>query len=424
MSVLPNEINYTKLPNPVPSGTNTISVVSLPSNGSTFPASSIIQIDLVSRGYLVPNSLYIRYKSTITSATTASNMKGTPVYTPFLKSEVICGSQVIDSISNYHQLSNYLINTRLNLAQKLGRQYALGYLDSSSAPDIAKMNGRLVPLAGETYTVSAPLFNILTNCETLIPLELIPSLRIQLTLDTLSNMFSVIGGATAFNITNFELCYDIVNFSGEVNSMVRQMVDSNGNITLKSQSYASAGQNLASGSSGTAELIYNFRFSSLKSVAINIGRSTANTFLDSVDCTQNNGSFQFVVGGQSYPQREISTVLNKAGVLSELASFWGSQSEIDAQNFSISTAEFVKVSSATAGDTTYQVPGKFWVGTNLESLSSSGVLLSGISTNASPISVRINLGTATAEAHVIQLICLYDALLQINVDTQQLVVKQ
>jgi len=416
-SVLPNEINYTKLQAPVPSGTNNISVVSLPSNGSSFPSSSIIQIDLVSRGYLVPNSMYIRYKATTTG--TSALMKGTPVYTPFLKSEVICGSQVIEVIQNYHQIANFIVNTKQNIGQKLGRQFNYGYLDATSAPSITTMNGRTLANS-DAYFVSAPLFNILTNCETFIPLELIPSLRIQLTLDTFSNMVAS-GTATTFTISNFELCYDIVNFSGEVNSMVKSMSDSNGNITIKSQGYASAGQTLASGTTGTVELVYNFRFSSLKSVVANIGTATSNTFMNSVDATSANGSYAFIVGGQQYPQREISTVLNKSGVLSELVSFWGSQNEIDSQNFSIATQEFVINSGGT---TTYQVPGKFWVGTNLESLSSSGVLLSGISTNNSPISFRINTGTATQEAHTIQLICLYDALLQINVDTQQLVVKQ
>jgi hypothetical protein len=68
--------------------------------------------------------------------------------------------------------------------------------------------------------------------------------------------------------------------------------------------------------------------------------------------------------------------------------------------------------------------GKFYLGTNVEKLSTNGALLTGISSQGSPISFRVSIGTATTNAQVIQLIALYDALLQIDIPSRTLVVMQ
>ena len=90
MSVLPREINY-KSAMSLPDGTVSNSIVASPINGQTFGPSSIVQFDLVSRGYLVPESLYIRYKLTTTLPATAganNAIKGTPVYSVFSRLEL------------------------------------------------------------------------------------------------------------------------------------------------------------------------------------------------------------------------------------------------------------------------------------------------------------------------------------------------
>jgi hypothetical protein len=227
---------------------------------------------------------------------------------------------------------------------------------------------------------------------------------------------------TAISLTNLELVYDIVDFSGEVKNFVRSMADNNGDITIKSQSFGSFGSNqIPSGTTGSLELVYNLRYSSIKSLVANFSRATVNTFLDSVDITSNNGDYQFIIGGVMYPPRPLSTTLNKAGILSELAGFWGVQQNIDTLNMSINPIEFSYISN---GGTTALIPGKFWVGCNTEALSTNNVLMSGISSQNSPVSLKINIGTATAENHQVTLIVLYDAILKINTLTNQVIVKQ
>ena len=62
--VLPRELAYSPSLPALPECTS-IEIVSSPVNGNTFGAGQLIQFDLVSKGYLDPSSLYIRYNYTM-----------------------------------------------------------------------------------------------------------------------------------------------------------------------------------------------------------------------------------------------------------------------------------------------------------------------------------------------------------------------
>lgn len=439
MSVLPKEINY-KSAMSLPDGTSSNSIVASPINGSSFQASQIVQFDLVQRGYLVPESMYIRYKLTTTGGTagTANNyIRGTPVYSFFARSEVIVGSQVVESIQNYNQLCNMLVNCKLNYAQKVGLANSFGYTSSTAATTYAfdfstnaANGGNLSTSTGaapQSIFLAAPLGNLLSNADNLVPLKFMPSCRIQLTTETLANAIQSPAGANAiasYAITNFELCYDIIEFSPMVDQAITTM--GAGAITIKSQSYLSSGVTLTAASSGTLEFLFNQRLASIKSLFAHLSGTVAtvalNTLFDSQDVTGTaGGDYQFFVSGIPYPPRPISTVLNKAGASMELSSAFGPAHDLLTSNFSITPAEF-NASNNVA--TTQNQMGKFYIGTNVEKLSTNNALLTGISSQGSPISVRVSIGTQTTNAQVIQLICLYDALLQIDIPSRTLVVMQ
>jgi hypothetical protein len=84
----------------------------------------------------------------------------------------------------------------------------------------------------------------------------------------------------------------------------------------------------------------------------------------------------------------------------------------------------VNWSYATNGTTTIQAPAMFYVGTNTERLSSNAIMLSGVSSQNSPISVRLDLGTATAAALTLQLVALYDAVFEIDISNKQVAILQ
>lgn len=438
-TVLPKEIDYTPAAS-LPEGTQCNSIVSSPINGQTFGPSSIIQFDLVQRGYLVPESMYIRFRNTTTfpAAAGANNgIRGTPVYSFFSRLETIVGSQVVESIgSNYNALCNFLVNSRMNYSQKLGVANSFGYalsvgnaqtygfdLSTNSINGCSFATHTNAATSGINMFMGAPLPCILSNADRLVPLKFMPSCRIQLTLDTLANIYRLDGTnpITAFLLSNVELCYDIIEF----NPMVDQAISSRGGgaITIKSQSYLSSGVTLPASSAGSLEFLYNQRLASIKSVFTSLsGTTSANTFFDSIDVTNGNGDYQWFVAGLPYPPRPISTVLNKAGASMELSAAFGPVHDLLTTNFSINPTEFGFTNASLP--TTLQQMGKFYLGTNVEKLSTNGALLTGISSQGSPISFRVSIGTPAAVTAVIQLICLYDALLQIDMASRTLVVMQ
>ena len=441
MSVLPKEINYTSVKS-LPDGTSSNSIVTAPINGSSFGASSIIQFDLVQRGYMVPESMYIRYKLECIGgvAIGANWIRATPVYTMFARSEVICGSQVIESIQNYNQLCNMLVNCKMNYAQKVGLSNSFGYTssvtdqylfnfsnESPNGSSLSTLTNANVAAAG-TLFLAAPLGNILSNSDHLVPLKFMPSCRIQLTTEALSNAFQLAAIAAnavqSYTITNCELCYDIIEFSPTVDQAITSM--GNGSITLKSQSYLSSGVTVAGTSSGTLEFLFNQRLASIKSVFAHLSGTVANAtngFFDSIDITTNNGDYQFFISGMPYPPRPLSTFLNKAAISMELSSAFGPAHDLLTSNFSINPTEFGAINNGLVATSQNQMA-KFYVGTNVEKLSTNGTLLTGISSQGSPISCRISLGTATVGSQVLQLICLYDALIQIDIASRTIVVMQ
>jgi hypothetical protein len=446
MSVLPKEINYRSAAS-LPEGTSCNSIVASPINGSAFGPSSIIQFDLVQRGYLVPESMYIRYKLTVTGGTAGARtnfIRGTPVYSFFERSEVIVGSQVVESVQNYHQLCNMLVNCKMNYGQKVGLANSFGYnVDSAAVGDqfnfglastttVSNLaNGyNLLAATGAaplSLFLAAPLGNILSNADHLVPLKFMPSCRVQLTTAALATAIQSPAGANTianYSISNIELCMDVIEFSPMVDQAISSM--GNGAITIRSQSYLSSGVTLPAGSQGSLEFLFNQRLASIKSLYTHLSGTVAtvslNTLFDSVDCTgANGGDYQWFIAGTPYPPRPISTVLNKAGASMELSAAFGPAHDLLTSNFAIHPLEF---NAGNTTVTTQNLCGKFILGTNVEKLSTNGVLLTGISSQGSPISFRVSIGTATTNAQVIQLICLYDALLQIDIPSRTLTVMQ
>lgn len=430
-TVLPNSINYTESLPTLPDSTQQIPVVASPINGSVFSPGSQIQFDMLNRGMLDPSSIYLRYTTTVTNTGAVQvSQTGCPVYNPFSRVDVQIGSQTVDTIQSYNVLMNMLTNITLDVAQKYGSQAAFGYYNNSSvAPSLEQLDGRDLGIAATTqsYSLGGPLMCILSNAEKLIPLFCMPQIRIILNMDSISNCFSVASGGavTAFTLSNVELCYKIIDFGGNVEEMVRNMGDK---IYIKSQSFSCSSQTLGSGSSGYNELIFNQRYSSIKSIyAINGGTSTSslNKAFDSYDITSNNGDYSFAVGGVIYPSRPISTLVNKAGALMELKSACGSIYDKN-NSFSINSLEYSFISNATGTIgptiTSAQAMAKFYIGTSTEKLHSDS-LLTGISTNNSPISYRLSLNSPTGQAHLITLVANYDCIFEIDTVNRQASVK-
>jgi hypothetical protein len=120
MNSLPASVNYAEPIPSLPENSIRYSVALQPVNGAIFPPSSQITFQFPNRGYLIPDSVYLRYKVSHVNGGTASAVLGTPFYTPFQRLETQFGSVTVDSINNYHQVCNVLVNGTMDWAQKYG----------------------------------------------------------------------------------------------------------------------------------------------------------------------------------------------------------------------------------------------------------------------------------------------------------------
>lgn len=414
--ILPSSVSYGESLPALPDNTQCINIAAAPVNGASFSQGQQIFLDLINRGFLVPDSMYLSYTW---SATTAANAEliGCPAASAFSRLDVQVGSQTIDTIQQYNIFYHMLTNLTYDVAQKYGNQFSLGYTNTTGTME--NLDGRLLGL-NDSGSFALPLVSMLSNAEKLIPLFAMPQVRIVLTMESIANMFTATVVPTAFSISNVQLRYKVVDFGGAVEQIV---LGSSDKLYIKTQSFSLSSQTLAAGSSGFIELVYNVRYASVKSLfAINGNRATAgsNGAFDSVDLTSGAGSYSFSIGGVLYPPAPISTQTGKAQAMLELRSAVGSIFDKN-NNMSINNAEFSY--NGTASATTYLIPAKFYVATSTERLNSNN-LLTGISTQNSPISYRIqSAGSIGANNSTVSLVVNYDALIEVDTQTRQVAVK-
>lgn len=414
----------------LPPSTSTNSMVATPINGASFTENQQPTFDLVTgRGFFNPASMYYRGKFTASGmAAGGGQMIGCPAYSPFYQFQMLFNSQVVENITDYNLWCEDMINVKTDVSAKAGLSQALGYGGTSTAFSMNSVNGRNLAATPDGFFLSAPLPCLLSQSESYVPLFLFGAVRIVLTLDTIANMFNTTNIPTGYTLTNLELCYDVINFDPAVEEYYKSLANQAGKIVLKSSSVASSSQPLASGSSGSFQLPFNFRLASIKSLllhnspAVAPGATTGNSKHCSLDITTNNGDYQFEIGGVLYPPRSLSTVNNKAGIISELClSLFGNRN-IASSSLGLSPTTW-NVTSASYPDA-YTAPGMFYVGVNTERVPSSTSMLTGVSSLLAPINVRLNINTATAQACQVRLFAIYDALIEIDVNTREVRILQ
>ena len=351
-------------------------------------------------------------------------MIATPAYAPFLRLETLIGSQVVESINQYNQVAGYLyVNTQYDVAMKYGQQASLGFVNNTAVPSLEELDGRLCTV-NEVGTFSMPLVGLLSSSTKLIPAFAMPQVSVQLTVDAIANIFTSGTGAvvpTGFTITNIELCYNMLDFGRNVEADILSMPK----LYLKCWSFSNSSATLGANQSGSMSLVYNQKYASVKAAYILSAGTTVNSLNkwgDSYDVTQSSGDISIMIAGQTYPQRSLSTLNNKAYILQELRRASGNINDKN-NNMSINSVEFYVDANDT---TTNTVPGKFIVGIPLEKLHipSDKAMLTGVSTNNSNITVNINTSLQTAAAYTINLILNYDAIIEVDTQTRDARVRQ
>ena len=436
MSVmLPKEINY-DLPLSLPSNVTSMDVSVVPCNGSQFScatAGAIVQFDLPARGYSDFKTLSVRYKSTCVS-TGITKIRGTPLYAALQRLEVLFAGQG-QNINAYNQTMNMLVNTRLNVAEKISSATNYGWKleGDTTVMTLQGCDGRVCKI-NDVFPLSGPLPCILSECDRYLPTGFMPPIRVQFTLDGISNIFGGADGAittslttleqgipassvtvvpTDYILSDFTLNYNILDFGPEVDNAIRSKGEK---ITIKSQSYSNTSNTIPIGSNGSQELIYSIKLASIKSLFLHCSvAGTQNSLFDAHEITS-GGDLQFNIGGKLFPQsRPLSAAIaNKGMLLLELKKACGSLYN-KSNSMSINTQELLTIGTAS----TIVNPAKSYYGVCTEVLQgSTSVLLSGTSTNNSPVTCRLNILTATTATVNASLIAVCDCLIEIEPATK------
>jgi hypothetical protein len=436
--IVPNEMNYTSQ-NAIPNGTTStdINVPSLQQSYS-LTAGGIVQFELPSKaGYIVSDTISIRYKTQIVS-TGESKIKCTPLYTFFSKLQTTLGGVEAEIIPDYNIVVNTLVNSTFNVAQKNGNPSYGWRTDNDQISNLETQDSRHCE-QNETFSMAGPLPNIISACTKYYPIGATGTgTKFMLTLDNISNSFcpataAVVADAAAgvlataalvlptdVILSEFVLNYTMVMLPPEAENAIL----GNGPITLKSSSFTTSANNIALGSSGSVDLIYSHKAASVKALFLLCSSTIgANGRYDAYDICGPQGSVQFGISGKMIPTRPLDfSTGSKTMLMTSLKQAVGSIYNQD-NNFSINNGEFFRTLALPG---TAVSPAKCFIAVNTEILASksNSVLLSGISTQESPITCRIVLSAATIQSVSAILISHYDVLIEIDPATKSVVVRK
>lgn len=428
---LPSQVDFSKSLPVIPEGTTTTLLNIQPTNGQTFGANGVVQFDLPARDglFIDPKTMFIRYKVNYTVATAAVTVRGIPAASHLSMLNEFIGSSPINSVYNYHQLVNMILNTRSNIADKYGMQTALGFdADATPPPALDEMESRLLAVGTGSYNVSIPLLgSAFASCDKYLPTGLMAPIRIQFTVAPPSD-FLVANPAnmTSYTLSDFNLCAAGIDMGVSVQNMVASMGP---RLYLKCTGYANQAQTVPTATSGVVSLQYNHRLKSIENVyCLFSGQNAAldvNGFFDSRDITSSSGSLQLQVGSQQFPILPLDTASSKTSVISYLRECVGSISDFK-NSMSINNVEFSY--NGNTGTTTAVEPAKFYFSMPLSKIAplpySSNSLLSGVDASSTPITLVARIGTATAQGFNAACIAEYSLLVEVDTMTKQIQVIQ
>lgn len=429
-SSLPSTLDFSKKLPELPSGTTSTLMSVQSTNGISFGPSQTIQFDLPSRAglFIDGKSAFIRYKVSYVAGVGTNTVRRKPVYTNFARLDEFIGSTPVNSVYQYNQVANMWVDTNYNLADVYGQQFSWGLAQTASLVDLD--GASLTASATTDLYVSAPLAcSFLGGCDKLIPTGLMAPIRVQLTVDTITN---IISGSTVSGITisQPELCFSAIDFGSEVENAIAMSAPK---LILKTQGWANATQSVASGTSGFNTLPFNHRYESIENLYFLASSNTVsraiNLWGDALNVLGNlgvNGSVQAQIGTSMYPQLPINNATGGIASVQQYLRECVGQIADNRNSMSILNANYSST-YCYAGEsqiTTVDSPSKVIFGFPLSRVNAPSPyqqisLMSGVSASSTPINILLNAGTAFNVAINFSLIAQYTELIEIDAMTKQ-----
>jgi len=402
---LPSSLDYRERYESLPKEASKHTVSLSARNGNSFiDGGEEIIFDFHQTGYLVPDSLYFRFQIDVVNGATATSGLGSAFYGPFVKLETIIDDNTVDSINNYNQVQTVLLNLNMNVAQKYGNLFNLGFSTGTSIENVDQY--ATSQNTTSTYNVAGPIQCLLSNCDKLIPLWAMPKIRMIFTTDNIINIFASSATISGITISNPELCYDCIQLGEEYDKKIKSL----GKVFIESQSFSNKSTFLRSAGNGYRNIVFNESLSHVKCAFVLFSPiSTVNRKFEAVDITNNSGGYSMTIGQYQYPQVELSTNNNKGGFLMEIQKC--ANVVFGNKNLSINSLEFNITDNGSS--TSAAVPGKFYIPFLFEYVNMKGQRV-GLSVKNENIVVNVNQSIAQSANRICYLISVYKATLEID----------
>ena len=434
-TVLPREINYAEQLPSLMAGTQNLTQVLNPVNGSTFTSDGAqIIIDFPSRGFIDPKSIYFSYNMSITAGATPGAVVRCPLYAPFSRLDLYINNALIESINDYNLIACLWTELYLGPNEKASVQSGFGYNNTGDNTVLSKFDSRTLVTGANAYKVSGPLVcSMLSAMDKFLPAFACGQVRLVFTLDALNNYTTVTATRpTGFSLTNFQVTYDLIDFGPEVERSVAQMPQ----VIVKSSGYVNQSVTVPVGTAGNNSFVFNTRLASIRNAVLSSscagaagnfvnGKFDSPNLAGGSDITAATPStFSLNIGGQIYPQAGPLTTANQSAILMELRKATGNLYDWS-KAMSINSVEssYVETGAGLGAVTATgaQEPAKFYLGFDLNKINSaSNAMLNGTSSQNSPIVAQISFAAATTLAKSLNLTCQYDAILTIDTRSKQI----
>lgn len=433
---LPASVDFSRRQPELPDSTTSTLMSISPNNGLSFVPGQQITWDLPSRSglFLDGKSVFVRYKlNVVTVGATAPVIRRKPVYTSFARLDEYVGGTIVNSVSQYNQVANMVIDTNYSIADVFGQGPCWGINGASVVTnaffDVDSAACNTGAAASTDFFLAAPLVcSFLQGTDKLFPTGLAPSVRIQLTVDTLANIFTDAAQVTSMTISSPELCFNVIDMGSQVESMVASSAPQ---LFIKTRGWANGTQGMPATSANSMSLIYNHRYSSIENLYfLSTSSATAkavNLWGDSFNPLGINtadGQIQAIIGQSQYPQQPIRNQTGGRGsILQYLRECVGTI--MDQRNtMCIQKTNFEQYAGDATATTVDEKVAKVIIGFPLSRLNAASPyqqtsLLAGVNAQQTPITIQLTAGTAFNSNMVFNLIAEYSQLIVLDPATRQ-----
>ena len=393
--------------------------------------------------FLDPQQTYLKFTIQNTSTTAGDNFYlDTTGASPIQSINIYHGSNLLETITTYNVLFNYIIDSQMNFSEKYGSSAALG----SSGIELGYRAGALLTANNGTnpsnsLTVCLPVISGLfgLGADRCLPLfALVDDIRIEIVWETNQAAFCWVQATTpSYKIIQPELEICMIELSDEGMRMVNEVTPFNEAVFLHGNSWRHYTATLQASSSGNQSFIAPMRFASLKTALVLPRSSVTQTSYLAYSLASrinpNIATYYWRIGGALIPQKPVtlyngSTIYGYAEAYMELVKSWHGLSKADVGSIlgtdiynvadtgdqTVGNASVKGVygagttATATTGTTngvwvSYQTTNSnlagFAIATEMELFAGrSDVIISGTNTLSSQMFFEFNIVTATSAA--------------------------